>query len=164
MIWQLGNLQAALTVILKGPAASENIIWDQVTLSMVKRGLYYADRLIFQLSHWSVVGFESIPAWERHSKPGLIWVELSQMTQLSKSMFLRSIKIQMHIIPLNPEVMMECCKKSCWVIVLHLKRLLHHMYWWKYEVLSLLQWGLEHPKFFCVFADGLNIVKVLINY
>lgn len=65
---------------------------------------------------------------------------------------------------MNPGVMMECCKKSCWVIVLHLERLLHHMYWWKYEVLSLLQWDLERPKFFCVFADGLNTVKVVINY
>lgn len=94
MIWQLGYLQAALTVTVKRPAASENIIWDQITLSMVTRGLHYADRLIFQLSHWPAVGFESIPAWERYSKLGLIRVELSQMTGLSKSMFLRSIKIQ----------------------------------------------------------------------
>lgn len=88
MIWQLGNLQAALTVIVKGPAASENIIWDQVTLSMVNRGLHYADRSIFQPSHWPAVGFETIPAWERHRKPGLIQAELSQMRGFSKSMLL----------------------------------------------------------------------------
>lgn len=50
VIWQLGNVQAARAVIVKGPAASEIIIWDQITLSVVNRGWYYADRLIFQLS------------------------------------------------------------------------------------------------------------------
>lgn len=40
------------------------------------------------------MGFESIPAWEMYSKLGVILVELSQMTGLSKPMFLKSIKIQ----------------------------------------------------------------------
>lgn len=42
--------------------------------------------------------------------------------------------------------------------MLHLKRF-PRGYWGEYEVLSLLQSDLECPKFFCVFADGLNIIK-----
>lgn len=111
MIWQLGHLQAALTVMVNGPAASENIIWD---LFSGNRGLCYADRLI---SNSPTVGLESIPVWERYSKPGLIRVGLSQMTGLSKPMLLRSINSKLHIVPLkimmSPGAMMEHCKKSC---------------------------------------------------
>lgn len=122
VIWQLGHWQAALTVMVNGPAASENIIWDQVIFSVVNRGLCYADRLI---SNSPTVGLESIPVWERYSKPALIRVGLSQMTGLSKPMLLRSINSKLHIVPLkimmSPGAMMEHCKKSRWVIMLHWK-------------------------------------------
>lgn len=79
-------------------AASGNIAWDRVTLSMVQQKLKLCWQVVFPILPSACWGLWGHPFM---GKVQQIWVDFSQMTALSKPKFLGSEKSEPCVVPLE---------------------------------------------------------------
>lgn len=85
MIWQLGNLQAALTVNGKGTCCFRRHLGPSYIING-KTEAWIVLTCSFSSSATGLWGLRVSLCGEKYSKLGLIHIELSQMTGLNKKM------------------------------------------------------------------------------